>query len=180
LRRDIFTAEVLTNSRRQVIGFVLKNSGSLDDANDILQEGFETYIINLQKPDFELYTKPEAYIFCVCRNLWLNRLNAEKRNIDDGVELEDLPFIEDEQINLKKRKEILFVILERNIKRLSQRCQDVFQLRKEGLSCEQIARKMQLKAGQISKNKFYSCKKRLLEIISEDQDYLDFKRSESI
>lgn len=180
MNNNLFTTEILTNSRRLVVGFVLKNSGSIEDANDILQEGFAAYIVNIRKSDFKLTTKPETFIFCICRNLWLNQLKSIKKEIIDIGGIDEIPSIEDEQIILKQRNELLVFIIERNIRRLSQRCQAIFRLRKEGLSCEQIAKKMQLKTGQISKNKFYSCKKRLLEIISEDQEYLDFKRSESI
>ncbi|MDF1571887.1 MAG: sigma-70 family RNA polymerase sigma factor [Bacteroidales bacterium] len=179
MKKEIFTSEILVNARRLVVGYVLNNSGTIEDANDILQEGFEVFILNLRKPDFKLKTKPESYIFCVCRNLWLNHLNSEKRNIDHCREFEDISAIGDDQIILKQRKEFLLDIIDKNMKRLTQKCQEIFKLRKEGLSYEEIANRMNFKKGSISKDKYYRCKKRLLELISKDQEYLNFMRFEN-
>ena len=62
-----------------VENFILKNSGSHDDAQDIFQE---TIIVLLQKvplDSFELTSSLKTYIFAISSNLWLKRLRESKR-----------------------------------------------------------------------------------------------------
>ena len=178
MKKELFTSEILTITRKRVVKYVLKNSGTIEDANDILQEGFTAYIINIRKPDFKLTTNPENYIFCICRNLWLSQIRIKRQKRTFSEEFENFPCEESNLILIKERKDALINIMDNNIKRLSQKCQEIFRFRKEGLSCEQIAVKMNWKKGSISKDKFYRCKKRLLQVIAEDPEYITFNNIE--
>lgn len=62
-----------------VESFVLKNNGSIHDAEDIFQE---TIIILLEKvplDDFELTSSLKTYLYSISSNLWLKRLREAKR-----------------------------------------------------------------------------------------------------
>lgn len=75
-----------------VQSFVLKNNGSIHDAEDIFQE---TVIVLLEKvpmDDFELTSSLKTYIYSISSNLWLKRLREAKRmsNIEVKEVLDEL------------------------------------------------------------------------------------------
>ena len=52
------------------------------------------------------------------------------------------------------------------------KCQEVLKLKEDGLSCEMIAKKMNFKRAQISKDKVFRWRKRLLHLINHDEEYI--------
>lgn len=65
-------------ARSLVLKYVLRNSGSREDAEDLLQDGILVVLQRMQQPEFELRVPPHAYLFAVCRNLWLKRLRDDR------------------------------------------------------------------------------------------------------
>lgn len=65
-------------ARGLVLKYVLRNSGTREDAEDLLQDGILAVLQRMERPDFELRVPPHAYLFAVCRNLWLKRLRDDK------------------------------------------------------------------------------------------------------
>jgi RNA polymerase sigma factor (sigma-70 family) len=59
--------------------YILKNTGSLEDAEDIFQEAMLVVVDKMSNPEFELTCSPGTFIFAVTRNLWLNKLKEKKR-----------------------------------------------------------------------------------------------------
>jgi len=78
----------------------------------------------------------------------------------------------------KQRKEALLEILEKNIKLLSKKCQKVFDFRRDGLTCNEIAELLHLKNSQMVKDKHYRCKQRLRELVRKDEAYLRLIRDD--
>lgn len=157
-----------------VRSYVLGNYGSMQDVEDVMQEGLYKFLNTYSKNGFELEGKLECYIFTICRNCWLKELERRKKmklseaNIVEEIKDAKWAFME------QQRKEILLEIIERNLKLLSNKCQMVFDLRKDGLTCKEIAEILHLKNSQMVKDKHYRCKERLRELVKQDQAYLDF------
>lgn len=57
---------------------ITSNNGSMDDAKDLFQEALIVLFRNLRKEDFTLSCKIKTYLYSVCRNLWLKKLNKKK------------------------------------------------------------------------------------------------------
>ncbi len=99
----------------------------------------------------------------------------------DQVLFDSMENIEDNQsanISSIRRKEFLIDIIQKNIKNLSQKCQEVFKHKQEGLTCDQIAERMKMDNEQILRNKMYTCKKRLLTLVYQDAEYKWFLSNE--
>lgn len=168
---EIFDSALYIRAMRLVRSYVLQNCGTMQDAEDVLQEGFFTFFQSTSKEGFTLSTKPEYYILSVCKKLWLKEL-ARKKIAPPTQHINGDDVIDDDwMILIKERKEQLITIIERNIKKLSTKSQKLFDYKMEGLTCAQIAELLKLKNGQIVKDKTYRCKQRLLLLISEDKDY---------
>jgi len=54
--------------------FVTNNNGSFDDARDIFQEAMIALYEKVQNDSFTLTCQIKTYLFSICKNLWLKRL----------------------------------------------------------------------------------------------------------
>ncbi|OGX85535.1 RNA polymerase subunit sigma-70 [Hymenobacter glacialis] len=59
--------------------FVLQNSGSEDDAQDVYQEGVVVFYEKVRDGSLELSCQIKTYLYAVCRRLWLKRLTSKSR-----------------------------------------------------------------------------------------------------
>ena len=66
--------------------FVLQNSGSDDDAQDVYQEGVMVFYEKVRDGSLELSCQIKTYLYAVCRRLWLKRLTSKSRF---GVRLQE-------------------------------------------------------------------------------------------
>lgn len=79
---------------------ILAKQGNQEDAQDIFQESLLVLFKKLQQPDFELHISPEAYIYGICRNLWLKTLQKNKRNKAMQATVKaDVDFLNKEEVN---------------------------------------------------------------------------------
>jgi RNA polymerase sigma factor (sigma-70 family) len=58
---------------RAIVQLVEKNSGTLDDAKDVFQEGLMLIYQKAKQPDFKLTSSFFTYFYAVCRNIWSNK-----------------------------------------------------------------------------------------------------------
>jgi len=171
LSPDLFNPTVYSRALGMVRKYVLQNSGEMYDVDDVMHDGLIIYFQKVSQDDFQLTVKPEYYILKVCKNLWLKELSKKKRVILVERHRDN---IEDNQDYLKKireRKEVLIALIDRNVKNLSAKCRKLFEYKMEGLSCDEISELMNFNNRQISKDKTYRCKKRLLFLIQQDPEY---------
>jgi RNA polymerase sigma factor (sigma-70 family) len=74
--------ELYRENERMVRKYISENSGSADDAEDLLQDALVILWQNARKPDFQLHAKISTYLFAIVRNQWLK--NLEKRKRENG------------------------------------------------------------------------------------------------
>lgn len=59
--------------------FVIRNSGSQDQAKDLFQETLLIVLTNIQNPAFELTSSLKTYVFAISKNLWLSQVKKSVR-----------------------------------------------------------------------------------------------------
>lgn len=59
--------------------FVLKNNGTITDAEDIFQETMIVLLEKLRQDNFVLTATLKTYVMAIAKNLWLKKLNAPKQ-----------------------------------------------------------------------------------------------------
>jgi len=72
-----------------ILKFVVRNSGDEQDARILTQESMGAFYECCLKPNFELTCKFSSFIYSICRNLWLKKLNKQKKFNTKYVVLED-------------------------------------------------------------------------------------------
>lgn len=170
LEEELFNPRVYTRAMDLVRTFVIGKDGSLEDAQDIFHEGLLVFMKKASQNQLKLTCAPEVYILGICKNLWrrrkpdhLNQIRPESMdNLSDSYE---------DSLKAKHKKEQFIKLIEKHVKNLTEKCRELFEYRAEGLSCEEVARKMNMDSAQISRNKMYTCKRRLWELIEQDPEY---------
>lgn len=143
---------------------VLKNSGTVDDAKDIFQESLIVLFQQFGEEGFKLKVNSCTYLYSVARNLWLKMLRSKFNRISDE-DIDDkrgYEGIHDDDFKHKQR------LLVKHIATMGERCQNIISLYFEGISGEEIARKLEFSSYEyyrVAKNR---CIENLKKVIQKD------------
>ncbi len=144
--------------------FVLNNNGSFDDARDVFQEAMITLYEKVQNDSFVLSCQIKTYIFSICKNLWLKRLqqmgkyssplSTEEESISVEADLEEL-----------EKKDAAFAIMNRALNSLGEPCKSLLEgyyLNKKGM--QELAEDFGYTNADNAKNQKYKCLMRLKKL----------------
>lgn len=65
--------KVYEQSLPEVIRYVKKNSGTLDDAKDVFQEGIMVIFKKVKEDRLVLTTSFHVFLFMVCKRIWFKK-----------------------------------------------------------------------------------------------------------
>lgn len=153
--------------KNQVVAFVRKNSGSKDDGIEIFHEGIITFDDNIRKNKYKDEGKLNAYLFSMCRFLWLNKLKRNKRMVytDESSQFEEISYDTPESLSMNnEQKDILGQLLSR----LGEKCEKILELWKLSYSMEEIAQIVGLKDAGVARRQRYNCYQKLLQILDKE------------
>ena len=151
--------------RRQVTAHVLRNSGTTDDAEDILQEAVVVLWERVRTGTFEYAARLETFVFATAKNLWLRRLARKKREVpglpsnnhavDESASSLDL-LIDSEEAAL----------VHEALERLGEPCKTLLLLYYwEERTMSEIAVELGFANADTAKSKKYQCKKALEKVL---------------
>lgn len=158
-----------------VKAWVLRNSGTVNDAKDVFQEGLVAIfdrvcgIEGTCKADFSLTRPFGAFLFTICRNKWLEELRKKKRGAkvrDQGFEQYIIDSPLDNIIEIEERYE-KNEKLARTFSKLSPLCQRLFQLEKTGHTPEEITKKLEMNSVQTYYRRKHACSSRWRELFNQ-------------
>ena len=127
--------------------WIVKNSGTSEDARDIFQEAILALYDKSLDPDFTLTCPLGGFLFHVCRNKWISHLRKNKRK-EEVIKTEQerykekwdfTPLVEQlEQEELRQTK------LDKAFDQLSELCQKLLRFVAEGLDAAVIAQRLDM------------------------------------
>jgi len=164
-QNDSKAVETLYKSHFTMIQhFVLNNNGSFDDARDLFQEAMITLYEKVQSDSFVLSCQIKTYLFSICKNLWLKRLqqmgkysaplSTEEESIAVEADLEDF-----------QKKDAAFTIMNRALNSLGEPCKSLLEgyyLNKKGM--QELAEDFGYTNADNAKNQKYKCLMRLKKL----------------
>lgn len=173
-------AMIYNTSFSKVKSYVLKNSGNLQDAEDVFQEsiiGFYRYI-KLEK--FNTENDIDAFVFQSAKNIWINhcKKKAKYSITDNHVELEnnspantqEFPFIKDEQNN----------VIQETIGLLGDKCKEILYLSiYNEASSKEIAMMLNYNSEDSAKTQLYKCKKKLIDLVGTNINFKKILQNEN-
>lgn len=150
--------------------FVIKNSGTDEDAKDVFQEAVILIYKRLKDGSLDLTCAFKTYLYSVCRILWLRQL--EKRKVRNEVVTDNQVFVElDEDIDGQAAEQEQFRIYQKHFQLLHKDCQEILQLFLKKVPLKEIAQRMNIKSDKYLKKRKYACKEALIKRIQNDPDY---------
>lgn len=146
----------------KIIRYVLVNSGSREDAEELLTDVILVFYKNARDPSFVLHAKISTYIYSVTKRKWLKEL--EKRKIRPKLEMEldeGMMGNESELAGFENRDRV-----QRMFEKLEPGCRKLLKAFMEGWSMEDIAVMVGLKNADSAKAQKYNCLKKLGKLIN--------------
>lgn len=159
----------------KVIHYIKMNSGSEDEAQDVIQDVIITIYNQAKESNLQLTCPFDAYFFLLCKRRWLNELkkssNKEVTLKDDNVSkdesLQEMLF----QTELFTEKQVLF---EQMFQKLGEKCQEVLKLSFVTKTMEEVAAKLNVSYAYVRKKKSL-CTGKLTELIQQSSQYESIK-----
>ncbi len=155
----------------KIIGYVSKNSGTADDAQDIIQETLITIYHQAKEKNFVLTCPFDAYFFLLCKRKWLNVLN--KKGIKQVTILEEITSITDEQEILANETELhekRTHLFQEKLIELGGKCKELLDLAFKVKKMQKVAELLGVTYGYARKKKS-ECMGKLTKMIKNSSNY---------
>lgn len=159
----------------KVTYYIKMNSGSSDEAQDVIQEVLITIYNQAKTKGLELTCPFDAYFFLLCKRKWLNEL---KKSYNKEVT------IKDENVSIDKDVEKLAIeteeqdekqsLFDEMFQKLGEKCQEVLKLSFVTKTMEEVASKMNVTYAYVRKKKSI-CTGQLTELIQQSNRYQSLK-----
>lgn len=148
-----------------VRAYIIKNSGSFEDAKDIFQEALVVLFENTQSSSFLLTCSLKTYLYSVSRRLWLKKLRDEKRRQFSEREVVSHIAMVEEDLEYYEKRNQNFRQLESALNQIGEPCKSIlesFYFDKKQM--DEIASSFGYTNADNAKNQKYKCLKRLKKI----------------
>ena len=155
----------------KIIGYVSKNNGTADDAQDIIQETLITIYHQAKEKNFVLTCPFDAYFFLLCKRKWLNVLN--KKGIKQVTILEEITSITDEQEILANETELhekRTHLFQEKLIELGGKCKELLDLAFKVKKMQKVAELLGVTYGYARKKKS-ECMGKLTKMIKNSSNY---------
>lgn len=150
--------------------FILRNQGGEDDAADIFQDGLIALYKLARRDKLSAQTNMEAYLYSICRNMWVKSLKNRPLNVELNEEIQAIPTetVRIQTLLSQERDQILDQVLQQ----LGRDCyQLLLYFYYDRLRMKEIVVKMNFSNEQVAKNKKSKCMRKLRTIIEESPAY---------
>ncbi|MEL6560412.1 MAG: sigma-70 family RNA polymerase sigma factor [Bacteroidota bacterium] len=149
--------------------FVVSNSGTEADAEDMFQEALIVVYDKLRKDQLKLRSSLSTFLFSICKNLWMKVLRKNKKSVK---KLEGEELIADENLIESIEASEKYLLYRKYFRMLDSRCRQVLGLFISGVNTEEVMSVTGYSNAHLRKKRF-ECKKKLIEMIEKDPAYIE-------
>lgn len=147
--------------RRAITALVTRNSGSPDDANDILQEALIVLWERVRRGTYEQTASIGTFLYATARNIWLRRLARTRRERPEDPATRDTAGDEPSRLDILISDEEQ-AALHAALDQLGEPCRSLLVMFYwEEATMEEIARRLGWANAATAKSKKYQCKEQL-------------------
>ncbi len=163
--KDEALASLYNSNRKAITAFVTRNSGTSDDAEDMLQEALVVLWERVRRGKFEPSAKLSTFIFATVRNMWMRKLARMRRETPSEIDPER--YVDDAFSPLEELMESETTTgVQHALSRLGEPCRKLLLLFYwEELPFEAIAKELRFANADTVKSKKYQCKKALEKLL---------------
>lgn len=168
-KREVVIKAILLDKEflQKIKLYILSNQGTVNDYEDLLNDGIIAFIKMCIKPNFNLSTNVKSYLFGIIKNLWYSKCRREgiKSKILDKPSMNPQnttePSVED--ILIKKERK---VILSKLLEELGSKCKDILTMWSYNLKMSEISETLGLASVEATRKAKHDCLKRINKILS--------------
>ena len=152
-------------NRKPIRAFITRNSGTEDDAEDLLQEAVIILWERVRANRFEYTARLSTFIYATVKNLWLRRLARMRRESPIDIETQTDPVEDASSLDVMIESEEAGIVHEALLA-LGDPCKTLLILFYwEEQTMEQIATALNFANAETAKAKKYQCKKALQKLL---------------
>jgi RNA polymerase sigma factor (sigma-70 family) len=153
--------------------YILSNSGTREDANDIFQDAVVILFNQVKKNKYNEAFEIDGFLYSVARNLWIDKMRREKRMVgNDFIQGTDPSDFSDhlKDLIVKEKSAALRKVFER----LDEKCRNILlYVIYEKLNMKEISERMGYNNENVAKSNHYRCKQYLSKMVKEDKELLN-------
>jgi RNA polymerase sigma factor (sigma-70 family) len=169
--------EALLYLHKQVYGmvtrFINRHKGSVEDAEDVFQDGLIALYKLARQGKLAESTRVEAYLFSICKNLWYKQLHKKQETVELPAELSEVSGMEGLQLHSLMSEEWQGAIA-KLLAHFGGDCQRVLLgYYYDRLSMAEIAKIMGYANEQVAKNKKSDCMKKIKGLLAEAPGFFE-------
>jgi RNA polymerase sigma factor (sigma-70 family) len=154
-------AALYRSNQRSVTALVTRNSGTVNDAADVLQESLVVLWERVRSGRYEQRAKLDTFLFATAKNVWLRRLARRRREIPAEIDPEETSSTDPSPLEAMIESERAQLV-KLALTKLGEPCRTLLVLFYwEEASMEQIAARLGFANAETAKSKKYQCKKAL-------------------
>ena len=152
-----------------IVKLVTNNNGSHDQAVDVFQEAILIIFKKSKENGFRLESSFFTYLYAISRNLWLKKLEKNKRM---KVTFSNLPEpISTDEFNIIMLEEERYRLFRSKFSLLSEKCQQLLTLFFKKTPMTEIVEIMGFGSVQYAKKRKFQCKEKLVKLVKEDVEF---------
>ncbi len=160
--------------RHQIYEVIKTNKGSLQDGEDMFQEGIIVLDSNIRQGHFRSEGKITSYLISICKLLWMNQLRKNKRTLLQHDPLAFESAVTENALNTLIDEE-LGIAFDRLLSGLGERCKRILELWKLNYSMEEITEMLGLSSAGFARKLKHQCYQKLLEAVASDPIIQQYK-----
>lgn len=148
----------LSGWRAMVHDYILKNRGTVQDAEDAFQEAITIFDRAIRNNKFQKNSALSTYFFGIAKWYWLGQLRKRRPTDELPSQMPGQISESVEELVISEEKKRY---LDEAIALLGERCKEVLGLYKLSYSMKEIAEIVQFSSADMAKKEAYDCRKKL-------------------
>lgn len=160
----------------KVRSYVTKNSGDVEEANDMFQDAVMVFYKQVKLNELNIKQSIEAYIFTVAKNLWINKAKRDARIqfTDEVKEDKGITFNSLHHLISDEREEAIKNVLGQLGERCAQLLNYIFY---QDYSLVEVTEAMGFSSAEVTHTNHYRCKKKLMALVSGNESFKELLKS---
>lgn len=158
---------------RKIRKFILNNSGTLEDADDVFQDAVVALFDYVKKGKYNEAYELDGFLFRVAKNSWIDLARKRKKVTKEeliGFDKSDESYLLDDLIKAEQLD-----IFHSLFNKLESNCKKILMLAAfDKKSMKEISEIMGMKDEKVAKNQHYRCKKYFTKIVMENKEGLNY------
>ena len=166
---------------RKLGSWLSKNKGVPHDARDLLHEALSSIIISGHKRKMTPPSNMEAYIFTICKYKWFDQLKSRKTK-NEVINLDAVGHLSEDSIQKSyielESDALKHKVLDRSFSKLTDLCQKLLNLVKQGLKSKEIAVRLEMSSDATVNRRKFACMESWKKFLYADKEYQQMKSND--